>query len=485
MLNARGTRFDGFTIDGSHATGSHPSGLHIGDQEGTKLGDDLHIEHFTAGQLSPAVLVKGTTHASGGGGAFSGGGTFWWRVTPVNAAGQEGGTWNQGSYGGQGEIQATLAANGTQDMSWAAVTNAASYNIYRGTSSGSYTTLVANIAGTSYTDTGAAGSAQSPPYATLAGGIGLWFDNVIGWTESFHGRAVLRNNAQNVMFTAANGAGTLGDVSFEYNDLTFKIYAFQYQNGVVLTQGAWYQHGEMKIRANVAPAPNVPFGTALLTLTGKAAAGHVGAGAYSQITACRLDIQAEDDVISANGGGTNPPMTISFGDNNHNWIIGCTGILSFESGDWKTTNWIYSNRNTFQFSGVISGDTVLNPAGVDFHPYYMGALLVSTGQSALPSLYMNTGDTFAFTLAASQVLALSQNSAAPQRKTIYVTQAASGGPYTLTWPKPGSPSLSTPAVYWPGGIAPTMSPGAGAVDKYVLETFDGIHWYGVAYQALS
>jgi hypothetical protein len=222
---------------------------------------------------------------------------------------------------------------------------------------------------------------------------------------------VLRNNAQNVMFTGADGAGTLGDVSVEYNDLTFKIYAFQYQNGVVLNQGAWYQHGEMKIRANAALSTNVPFGTALLTITGRAAAGHVGAGAYTNITACRLDIQAETDGVSANGGGTNGPMTISFGDHNQNQIDGCVGILSF-AGTWMPSNWIYSNRNSFKFQGIISGDPVLNPAGVDFHPAQLGGSVLSTGQAFTSgTLDTTTGDVLQVTLNQSITVALSTGNA--------------------------------------------------------------------------
>jgi hypothetical protein len=37
----------------------------------------------------------------------------------------------------------------------------------------------------------------------------------------------------------------------------------------------------------------------------------------------------------------------------------------------------------------------------------------------------------------------------------------------------------------PGGTAPTMSAAASAIDKYVLETVDGIHWYGTFWQVLS
>ena len=468
-MNAYGNRIDGFTLDGSQATGSHPCGLHIGDQDAVKLGDDLHIEHFTSGQLSPPVLVKGTTGSSGG--TFAAG-TYFWRVTALNAAGQETGTWRTATYNSQGEITATLVLNGTQAMSWAAIPNAVSYNVYRGTVSGSYTTLVANTASTSYTDTGATGTVQSPPNETLAGGKGLWIDNTVAWSEAFQGRVVLRNNSQNVTITGADG----GDASTEYNDLSFKIYAMQYQNGVVLNNGAWYQHGEMKVKMNMAKSPNVPFGTAALTITGR-----VISGVYSQFTGCRLDIQAETNTTTVNGGGTNAPMTISFGDSNNNWIAGCVGVLSFAFGtDWKTSNWQGSLRNTFQFLGTISGDTVLNPAGIDFHPAYAGALLLSQGQASGGAAYGNTGDTFAFTLSANTTITMTQNSGAPQRKTFWVFQPSSGGTYnyTASWPSTGSPNLNSPNIVWDGGNAPIMPTGISAWLRAELATLDGITWYG-------
>ena len=103
-----------------------------------------------------------------------------------------------------------------------------------------------------------------------------------------------------------------------------------------------------------------------------------------------------------------------------------------------------------------------------------------------------SGDFFAATLSANVTIDLgpsAQNGgktvSGPQRKTIILTQAASGGPYTVTWPKPGSPTTSAPAVYWAGGTAPTMSTGASAVDKYTLDTIDGVHWYGTAAQAMA
>ena len=71
----------------------------------------------------------------------------------------------------------------------------------------------------------------------------------------------------------------------------------------------------------------------------------------------------------------------------------------------------------------------------------------------------------------------------PQRKTIVITQAAAGGPYTVTWPSTGLPSNTSPTVQWAGGVAPVISAAAGATDVYLLETLNGKTWYGAARQA--
>jgi len=75
----------------------------------------------------------------------------------------------------------------------------------------------------------------------------------------------------------------------------------------------------------------------------------------------------------------------------------------------------------------------------------------------------------------------------PQRKTILISQPASGGTYnyTMTWPHPSSGSNSAPKILWAGGSAPTMSTGQGATDLYELTTLDGATWVGRAVQNVS
>ena len=52
---------------------------------------------------------------------------------------------------------------------------------------------------------------------------------------------------------------------------------------------------------------------------------------------------------------------------------------------------------------------------------------------------------------------------------LYLTQDGTGG-RTVTWPA---------SVRWAGGVAPTLSTGAGALDIVVFETINGgTTWYG-------
>lgn len=113
--------------------------------------------------LSPPTLTKGTTTTSGG--TFAAG-TYYWVVTALNT---------HGETLASNEISATLVANGTQAMSWGAVTGATSYNIYRGTSAGGENVLVTNTSSTSYTATGATGTAASLPSLNTAANGNIYY----------------------------------------------------------------------------------------------------------------------------------------------------------------------------------------------------------------------------------------------------------------------------------------------------------------------
>lgn len=104
--------------------------------------------------VAPSGLTLGTAAA---GGTFAAG-TYFWKVTATSATGET---------IGSNEVTATLALNATQPLTWALPVGATGIKVYRGTAANSQDVLVATLgAVTSYTDTGAAGTAGSVPGAS-------------------------------------------------------------------------------------------------------------------------------------------------------------------------------------------------------------------------------------------------------------------------------------------------------------------------------
>lgn len=97
------------------------------------------------GTVTPAPSTTGGTLATG---------TYYYKVTAINASGET-----------QASPEATAAVTGPTGsvvLTWSAITGATSYKIYRGTVAGAENVYYTS-AGATYTDTGAASSAGSPP----------------------------------------------------------------------------------------------------------------------------------------------------------------------------------------------------------------------------------------------------------------------------------------------------------------------------------
>lgn len=113
-------------------------------------------DQATQSTLAAPVVTLG---AEAAGGTFLAG-TYYWSVTAVNA---------KGETIASNEVSATLTANQEQSLSWAAVAGATGYNVYRGTVAGEENVLVETVGNvTTYTDTGVAGTAATPPDVNLA-----------------------------------------------------------------------------------------------------------------------------------------------------------------------------------------------------------------------------------------------------------------------------------------------------------------------------
>ena len=112
--------------------------------------------------LYPAAVSLGPVAPSGlGASANVGGGTFaaatyFWKVTGTDAAGET---------TGSNEATVAVALNGTATLTWSALsTGTTGVKVYRGTVTNTENVLVATLgAVVTYTDTGTAGVAGSPP----------------------------------------------------------------------------------------------------------------------------------------------------------------------------------------------------------------------------------------------------------------------------------------------------------------------------------
>lgn len=113
----------------------------------------LALQEDPTTQLTAPIGLGAT--AVGSGGSFAAG-TYYWKVTAVDGDG--------GETTASNEASAAVVLNGSATLAWTAVTNATGYNVYRGTAAGAENVLVkSNVATNGYTDTGSAGTSQSPP----------------------------------------------------------------------------------------------------------------------------------------------------------------------------------------------------------------------------------------------------------------------------------------------------------------------------------
>jgi hypothetical protein len=284
--------------------------------------------------------------------------------------------------------------------------------------------------------------------------------------------------------TAPSGTeGTLTVVnstnSFEYNDIDLDLFAAPNQDGFVLQNGAELAHcPALRLRGNFLGSESA-MTSAAVRITGVCPTGHSTTGLASALLASHVVVVAE---VNA---GAHSPQTIVFGTVNANSLLGCSGILAF-------TGFAASNCNpattlaTFRFLGPIIGDANLNPSGVtNVSAVHAGGTIYGQGSLSAGALAIKDGDYFSQTLSSNTTLAFTSGLSGPQRKVIVLKQAASGGPYTVTWPHEGSPTTAKPAVLWAGGAVPTMSAAANAIDVYELRTIDGATWYGNAIQNVS
>lgn len=102
--------------------------------------------------LVPITSLAATGSATGGTLAA---GTHYWVVTATNINGES---------TSSNEVQATTTGTtSSAALSWASVPGASGYNVYRGTTAGHETVLVASVTNAAYTDTGTSTATAAPP----------------------------------------------------------------------------------------------------------------------------------------------------------------------------------------------------------------------------------------------------------------------------------------------------------------------------------
>ena len=141
--------------------------------------EDINILNILTGEINKAPSTRKvsaptlSTLTDGGTGGALGAGTYYYVVTAIDASG--------GETTASNELSLAIAANHKPVLTWAAVTGAVRYNIYRGTSSGAETLItgIGSITGLTYTDNGAGSAGPTYTMGTITAiGAGSSLANV-------------------------------------------------------------------------------------------------------------------------------------------------------------------------------------------------------------------------------------------------------------------------------------------------------------------
>jgi|GEM_PF-6854804 len=302
--------------------------------------------------------------------------------------------------------------------------------------------------------------------------IGLWMDNVNGWTErmTWSGLQVI-NCTKCILFDVNSGASSgAGYSSFSYSEfLSIALAPLANQDGIVIRNGSLVTGGTLNIMANCGQSTSGGNTGALIRITGSSTSA--GGTTYSGIWGTNIHIGAETDWDGGSGTGH---QTINIDSNYLNRFV-ATGAVTFINS-WQSSNFVPGGANaaTFQFSGYIYGDTNLTDTGGFPGLTVIGGISPGKGlvTPANNILWIATGDVFEWTLTNSTAITFSGTPTQPREFWCKITQAASGGPYTATFPG---------AVTWPKGV-PVMSTTAGATDFYVIRTPGDGTYIGEAFQ---
>ncbi|WP_133259206.1 hypothetical protein [Mycobacterium colombiense] len=138
----------------------------VGDNNGSQVNIPCAAGTYTEGGIfSTQILTllpapSGLTISAASGGSLVSGTTYYVTVTAVNFAGET-------TVSNEQSITPS-GSNLSASIHWSAVTGAASYNVYLGTSAGGENVRIANVTGTSYTISATTGTSATPPNSNTA-----------------------------------------------------------------------------------------------------------------------------------------------------------------------------------------------------------------------------------------------------------------------------------------------------------------------------
>jgi len=322
--------------------------------------------------------------------------------------------------------------------------------------------------------------------------VGLHLDNATNWTEEGDYRLAVSNCTKGVMLDVTTGYNSFGYSNF---DVTF--FQTGAQSCFCVENGALLYHSTLRIRGDVnGSASSLAGNPAVIRVTGTAPLGTPDAGSSPAIVSSRLDVLIEPN--NQSGTATHLMSTLYLDGTSFGYIAGCYGMLDFASGTGSftavSTSVLPGNTgNLISFSGIVVGDSNLNPSGLTTWMTWGGGTVLNYMQSVttfdgfFPTIQ---GDNFHTVLDGTNGTVFfnyggvgnGDTLAAPQLKRFLIQQPPSGGPYTLTWPSNGSPTNASPTVIWPGGQPPVLQTAANATDIVEVITWDGATWYGRSVQ---
>lgn len=186
-----------------------------------------------------------------------------------------------------------------------------------------------------------------------------------------------------------------------------------------------------------------------------------------------IDIFQPSDTIAALAAAS-----VSVADSGGNFTAtNVETVLAEIATDWgklaRINTW--SAIQTFTAALQISDQELRRPLLLD---YAIVNNSVSSSSNTT-TLDLTTGNSFETTLTENTTIAITNPPASGNygQFVIKITQDASGGAFTVTWPA---------SVKWPGGTAPTITITNGAVDEVTLRTIDaGTEWRGSFSQAFA